>query len=239
MKPPARPVFRRGVLGILASTLGAAAFCSLAPGPAAAEEGMLSYYVGIRAIGAYAKVDDVKVSGFAGPSHIEHDTDTVAGIGGVVGARFRDLPVRLELEVNHRFRFDFDVRDNQAGNVIDHEMNLKTTSALVNAALEWRNETDFTPFAGVSAGWARNTVETHRTALATQVKSERDEDKDNFAWGALLGVDWNFTERWSAQAAYRYIDLGEVRSGAGPAGESIEADDYISHDFLLGVLFRF
>ena len=82
-------------------------------------------------------------------------------------------------------------------------------------------------------------METERTVLATGVETEREEDKDNFAWGALLGVDWDFTERWSAQAAYRYIDLGEARAGGGPASDSITADDYISHDFLLGVLFRF
>ena len=223
----------------MACVLGACALLFLAAPPAAADDGVLSYYVGVRAIGAYAKVDDVKVTGFGGPADIENDTDTVAGIGGVIGTRFRDIPVRLELEFNHRFRFDFDVRDTQTGNVIDNEMNIKTNSALVNAALEWRNETDFTPFFGVSAGWARHTVETERTALATQVETERDEDKDNFAWGGLLGVDWHFAESWSAQAAYRYIDLGEVRSGVGPAGDSIEADDYISHDFLIGVLFHF
>lgn len=235
MTIPVRPKIRRG----LARFLAAAMLLFPAAVTASADDGVISYYVGLRAIGAYAKVDDVKISGFGGPANIENDTDTVAGIGGMVGIRFRDIPIRLELEGNHRFRFDFDVRDNQTGNVIDNEMNIKTTSALINAALEWRNGTDFTPFFGLSAGWARHTVETERTALATQVETERDQDKDNFAWGGLIGVDWDFTEHWSAQATYRYIDLGEVDAGAGPAGDSISADDYISHDFLLGVLYRF
>ncbi len=219
------PVFAALVLGLAA--------------PASADQGVFSYYMGLRAIGAQSKIDDVQSSGFGGPAVIQNDSDVVGGVGLVFGAEARDLPIRVELEVAHRFRFDLDVRENLPANVIDHEMNVATTSALVSTILEWRNRSSFTPFVGASIGWARNTTETERINIATQVKTVREKDTDNFAWGGTLGLDWDFAENWSAQAAYRYTDLGETDTGPGPAGESITGGSYTSHDLLLGVFFHF
>ncbi len=233
------------VLGLLdrgVSRLSGPAVVALVMGaatPAGADQGVMSYYLGLRAIGTQSMVDDVSNTGFAGTQNVENDSDVVGGIGIVAGTRFRDLPVRLELEVAHRFRFDFDVRDQMPANVIDHEANIATTTALVSAILEWRNDTSFTPFVGGAVGWARNDVETDRIDIATQVKTTSDNETDNFAWGGTAGVDWDFWEHWTAQAAYRYTDLGEVETGVNGNGESISADSYTSHDLLLSILFRF
>ncbi len=47
------------------------------------------------------------------------NSDVVGGVGLVFGAKSRDLPIRVELEVARRFRFDLDVRENLVGNAID------------------------------------------------------------------------------------------------------------------------
>ncbi len=207
--------------------------------PAHAEEGVFSYYMGLRAIGTQSMIDDVETPGFTGAAVIQNDSDVVGGVGLVFGTKTRDLPIRLELEVAHRFRFDLDVRENRNGTVIDNEINVASTSAMVSAIVEWRNRSSFTPFVGGSIGWARNSAETERIDIGTQVKTVRDTDTDNFAWGGTLGVDWFFAENWSAQAAYRYIDLGKTETGPGPTGESIKGGSYTSHDLLLGVFFHF
>ena len=207
--------------------------------PARADQGVLSYFLGLRAIGGFAEIDDVNTTGFNGPARIKNDSDIVGGIAPVFGARLNDLPIRFELEVAHRFRFDFDVRDTAPANIVDHEMNVSTTSALVSAILEWRNRTAFTPFAGAAVGWARNTTDVERVVQITGVETERSADKDNFAWGGTVGIDWDFAQNWTAQAAYRYTDLGGVDAGTGPGGETITADSHISHDLLLGVFYRF
>jgi opacity protein-like surface antigen len=230
--PGGRAAQRPGALVLFALILGMAA-------PAKAEEGVFSYYMGLRAIGTQSKIDNVQGSSFNGAAVIQNDTDVVGGVGLVFGAKSKKLPMRLELEVAQRFRFDLDVRENQTGNVIDHEMNVSTTSALISAILEWRNPSSFTPFVGASIGWARNSVTTERVNFATAAKTTRDNATDNFAWGGTVGVDWFFAQNWSAQAAYRYIDLGETDSGPGPAGESIKGGSYTSHDLLLGVFYHF
>jgi opacity protein-like surface antigen len=213
-------------------------FALAAASPAVAGEDKGTIYGGVRAIGSVAAFGDVNTVGFTGTTTIQNDSDEVAGIAGVLGYSFGRFPFRAEVEVGYRFRFDFDVRD-VAAQTIDYEMNVATTSALASAIIEWRNDTDFTPFAGVTAGWARSSTDTQRVNLATQVKTTTDEDADNFAYGGVLGLDWGFSENWSAEFAYRYLNLGEVKTGVINTTDSISADDYASHDVLFSILYRF
>lgn len=225
-------VHRRRVVALAVAALLAWA------APAAAQEATRPAYVGLRAIGSVAEINDVGTNGFGGSTLVEHDSDEVAGVGFVAGLSLPQAPVRFELEAAHRFRFDLDVRD-IATPVIDYEVNVATTSLLLNAFVEWRNDSDFTPFVGGTLGWARNSTETKRASLGGGPASEYDNDEDNLAWGGMVGLDWDFAESWAAQLAYRYIDLGEVSTGLAPTGEGIESDEYVSHDVLLSILFRF
>ena len=78
------------------------------------------------------------------------------------------------------------------------------------------------------------------TTVANQAQVDYDNDEDNLAWGGLVGVDSAFAPDWSAELAYRYIDLGDVDTGAAPTtGETISGDSYVSHDVLLSVIYRF
>jgi opacity protein-like surface antigen len=206
--------------------------------PAFAQDSEGGFYLGVRAIGSFVSVDDVNTSGFTGSTGTQNDTDTVAGVGGVVGYRWEDVPLRTELEGGYRFRFDFDLQD-QGAPVVDYEANIETASVLFNALLEWRNESDFTPFIGGSLGWARNTSETTRVVIPGGATVTQDNDEDNLAWGVMAGVDWEFIDHWSAGLAYRYLDLGEVDVGSFSGGDSVSADDFTSHDVLLTVSYRF
>ncbi len=206
--------------------------------PAFAQESDGGFYIGARAIGSFASADDINSGGFTGSTRIQNDTDTVAGVAGIVGYRWADLPLRTEVEGGYRFRFDFDLQD-QGAPVVDYETNLETAMVLFNAVLEWRNESDFTPFIGGSIGWARNTSETTRVVIPGGPSTTQDNDEDNLAWGVMAGVDWEFIDHWSAGLAYRYLDLGEFDSGSFSGGDSVGADDFTSHDVLVTVSYRF
>ena len=208
--------------------------------PAAAQDWTDNYYVGLRAIGSVAELGDTSTTGFTGPVLVENDSDEVAGVAGLIGYTWKNIPLRTEIEAAYRFRFDWDVRDQPTGGTVDYEMNIATTSVLFNAMLEWRNSSDFTPFVGGSVGWARNSTDTTRTVIASQAKADYDQDKDNLAYGGIAGVDWAFMDSWSAEFAYRYIELGDAETGAAPAtGETISTDGYESHDVLLSVIYKF
>ncbi len=224
----------------LGHRLGLAALAAtflVAAGPATAQSRWSGFYGGLVGIGSFrSDMDDFSSNGVVNRT-MHNDWDTVAGIGGVVGYAWRELPIRVELEVAHRFRFDLDLRGGAAG-TIDYESNVETTSAVVNLLFEWRNQSSFTPFVGATLGYGHNKSETTRRDLVTGATDKDSGGEDNLIWGALVGVDWAFAERWSASAAYRYIDLGEVFSG-NVAGESYRADSYTAHELLLSILYRF
>lgn len=222
-------------LRALVLTLG---ILSAADGAAVAQSFPEGVYVGIRAIGSFAELDDVNPNGFGGTLNIQNDTDTVAGLGGVVGYRWQGIPLRTEIEAGYRFRFDLDAQDVGAP-TIDYEADVATTTVLFNALLEWRNESDFTPFVGGSVGWARHSSDTKRVNTGTSAKVSKETDEDNLAWGGMAGIDWHFAEQWSAEFAYRYVNLGDVDAGSFSGGDGVNADDYTSHDIMLSVNFRF
>lgn len=195
-------------------------------------------YLGLRANGSIVDADDVSGQGFTGSTSAQNDSDTVAGIAAVVGYRWEDLPIRTEVEGGYRFRFDLDVQD-QGAPVVDYETNLESIVLLFNVLLEWRNESDFTPFIGGSIGYARNDADTERVVVPTQATTSKDNATDNLAWGVMAGVDWEFIDQWSAGLAYRYIDLGEVETGTFSSGDGVSVDDYTSHDLLLTFSYRF
>ena len=208
----------------------------------AAQAGDLSNrpYLGIRAIGSIADIGDTSTRGFAGPTLVENDTDQVAGPAIVGGWIFKNFPLRAEIEGGNRFRFDYDVRDIAPGGTIDYEIDVMTWQILLNTMLEWRNSSSFTPMIGASVGYARNKAEIQRTNLVTQAQITPENSTDNIAWGGLVGVNWAFAENWSADLIYRYMNLGHVETGVIPGtGETIEAEDYTSHDVLFSIYYHF
>lgn len=212
----------------------------MAPGQARAGDGDTGAYVGIRAIGsAFSEIRDVETTGFNGTADVQNDTDQVAGPAGVIGWRFKNFPLRTELEAGYRVRFDLDVRDQAGAGTVDYEINVATAQVLVNAILEWRNKSSFTPFLGGSVGWARNYADTQRTVLSTQAQVDREQETDNIAWGIMAGVDWRISRNWSADIAYRFVDLGEVETVRFAGGDQIASDHYFSHDVLFSLYYRF
>jgi len=217
------------VAGILFAASGIAA-----AGPSAAG----SFYTGALLIGSAAFVDETTFTAFPGAPETEQRSDGVAGAGITFGYRFADIPLRVELEGHYRHRFDHDVISVGAP-TIGYGTNLATFAALINVVIEGRNASPFTPFMGVSFGWAHNRAETRRAVNGSGNSVGISNGVDNFVWGALAGVDWRFAERWVASASYRYIDLGLTETGVFQTGESFRNDDYIGHDVMLGLRFRF
>ena len=196
-------------------------------------------YIGLRAIGAYSVFNDTNGTGFAGARERTNEEDLVAGIGGVVGYRFFRVPLRMEVEGHYRFRFDWDNRDLDPAGTVDYESNVETIAVLFNTILDWRNSSSFTPYIGISLGWARHTNDTNRVIIPTQARQNLEESTNEIAYGVMLGMDWAITEDWSAGLAYRYIRLGQVETGTFAGGDSIEVETYDSHDILLNVNYTF
>lgn len=195
------------------------------------------FYAGLRLVGSVADLQDVQGVNFTGSLVENQSSDLVGGGGGVVGYRWGRLPVRTELEVAYRVRFDWNSRDNGSPNV-GYQNNLDSTNVLCNILLEYRNMSDFTPFFGGTFGWARNHSAVDRTNLSTSTTVSQDNTENNLAWGVMLGLDWAFAQKWSTELAYRYINLGPASTGTFSGGDEVKADAYVAHDIMLSAMYK-
>lgn len=195
------------------------------------------FYAGLRLLGSVTDLENIETEGFSGSYAERHGDDLVGGGGGVVGYRWGRLPFRTEMEVLHRVRFDWDFRDDGTP-ATGYNNNLDSTNVLFNLLFEYRNMSSFTPFLGATIGWARNHSSVERTNMSSMVTTEQDNTENTIAWGVMLGVDWAFAQNWGVEFSYRYINLGEAGTGVFPAGDSVTADDYVSHDLLLSVMYK-
>lgn len=213
------------------------------------------FFVATRIIGSFGKVNNLQVAGLVNTLEVQQDADFGGGAALVVGYRFARWPLRIELEVGHRYRFDLDFLQltKRASNVnINFETNLSTSQALVNLLYEWRNQSSLIPFVGGTLGWAANRAVSERSAGGckkcgslplTSIDAipdfaRADTTVHNLAWGVMAGVDWEFSERWSLELGYRYINLGDFDTGFFPqTDDRASGGPYISHDILISLLF--
>ena len=219
------------VLGAVSVLLGAAS-------PAVAGKGDYGRYLGFRFIGSFAEVDDTKSQNFVGALQINNDTDIVAGNAFIFGYRWKSLPIRTDIEIAYRYRFDHDLRDTGQP-VRGYENNLATLSGLVNLTYEYRNATSFAPYFGGGVGWAQNHSSVRLSDLSNGGEQNFDERTHNYAWGAHLGVIWRLADRWDTDLGYRFISLGELESGEPNAGGTFTADNHFGHDVLWTINYRF
>ncbi|CAN0545632.1 unnamed protein product [Laminaria digitata] len=193
-------------------------------------------YLSLLFIGGVSQVDDVSSS--SGTLEVRNDSDEVGSLGVVIGYNWakKGVPIRSEIEYHHRARFDFDTRDTTAAG---YENQLSTHVVIVNAYYDYQLNDRWAIFAGGGIGWSQNISDVDRVPLSGGAKAELETTTNNFTWNAALGVIWSFAHSWDLELRYRYIDLGEVESGPHIDGNTITAESYTSHDFILGITYRF
>ncbi len=172
--------------------------------------------------------------------------DSVAGGGGAFGFNWKRLgaPIRTEIEYAHMVRLDWDSRPIFTTNLpsVGFSNNVNTTTIMLNALYDfdvgyswWR------PYAGFGIGYARNEAETKYNDLSLGGDTVRRETfkTDNLAWSLMAGGNFDITENWFAEAAYRFIHTGSVEAGNSAAGVHVDADTIYRHELRLGFGYRF
>ncbi|OYX35089.1 MAG: hypothetical protein B7Y99_04340 [Caulobacterales bacterium 32-69-10] len=131
--------------------------------------------------------------------------------------------LRLEGLVTYRPDLDFGGRANfvrtPGEQRVSADMNSLSAMAVIYADLGVYGR--LRPFLGLGAGAARNKVSDVRFAFpglgATASTVIPGGGETNFAWMAAAGVSLPVSSRLTLDVAYRYVDLGDVRTEAGPA----------------------
>ena len=220
--------------------VGVALFLNLLISGSAFGQGMglakSSDYLTFLMIGSVADVDDISVTN--GNLEERNTKDTVASFGVALGYDWSGIGISLrsEIEYHYRVRFDFDTRVTA---VAGFENQLETHAVLLNAYYDWKTSERWKIYSGGGAGWAQNVSVTERVPIFSGTSSTRTDKSNNFCWNLSLGAIWSFADNLAADFRYRYIDLGEVDSGPHSDGRSINAGTYTSHDFIVGLTYKF
>lgn len=171
-----------------------------------------------------------------------------AGIFGLgVGYYFNDW-LRFDVTGEYRSRANFhglDIYRNGATFGTDEYSGSKSEwLVLGNAYVDLGTWYSVTPFVGAGVGFSRNTIHSFldvNTPTAGVAYGDTA-SKWNFAWALHAGLSYKVTKNFAVELSYRYVSLGDARSGdlvTYTGGNSLynpmEFNKLTSHDVRLGL----
>lgn len=130
---------------------------------------------------------------------------------------------RFEVTIEYRPYFAFEGRANflAPGRRQETSVNLSSISGMVAGFvdfhdLEFANACSCTPFVGIGVGIAKTRVGKTTITFPTTTTTAPGGSRTGLAWMATVGVAKVLNERVTLDFAWRYSDLGEVRTERGP-----------------------
>ncbi|MSO76505.1 MAG: porin family protein [Alphaproteobacteria bacterium] len=224
-----------GVLMLLAELAGAADL------PGAGPRGRFDYLT-IRQSGGYAEFKNLENIG-SRPGAIQKDNtnDLTAASGIAIGLDWRkyNVPVRTELEYFHDYRFDYNSQLLQTLPGTGSENNIEADTVLVNAYYDIRLTDKWVPYIGGGIGFSSVRSDSNFANFATGQTESKVGSREGFTWALALGLNYFFSERWSAQIGYRYTNLPGLTIGQFLDGTKVGTDHFDKHELVLGVSWWF
>ena len=139
------------------------------------------------------------------------------GLGHAAGAG------RFEVMVEYRPHFAFKGQANflAPGRRQETSVSLSSISGMVAGFVEFPDTGfpeggSFVPFAGVGFGIAKTRIGNTTIMFPTTTTTAPGGSRTGLAWMATIGVARELNERMTLDLAWRYSDLGEVRTERGP-----------------------
>ena len=170
--------------------------------------------------------------------------------------------IGIGIERGHWFRFD--VTGEYRGNIAfsgqdrysslggggnDMFGDMSAWIGLANAYIDITTWRGITPYVGAGIGVANVEFKGFRDAgfngtNGASLAFGQDHSQTNFAWALYAGISYDVTPQFTMDFGYRYLDLGDVRTGVVSTvdgGASIpyhELRDVVSHDLMLSARYR-
>ena len=184
---------------------------------------------------------DVKQKGF--------DAAPFGGVG--VGYKFNEW-LRADITGEYRGRSTFHGFDTVNTPGVYFGTNELTGSksewvGLANLYFDLGNWHGFTPFIGGGVGFAHSTIHDFKDVnfLFGGISTARDKSETSLAWAVHAGVAYSVTPNFSIEFAYRYLHLGDARTGTLVSFDGLSTTpgtrfrNIDSHDFKVGLRWMF
>jgi opacity protein-like surface antigen len=226
----------------------AAALLAFGGGKAAADTCCSGFYLEAVVIGGGGFIADIRSTGStSGNLKDTSAKDSVAGGGIAMGFDWKRLgaPIRTELEFHRMVRLDWDSRPvfTDVNTSAGMENNVDSTAIMLNVLYDFEiGYSWWRPYAGFGIGYAQNHSDVKYNDFSVggaNTVREESFNTSNLAWSVTAGGNFDITPNWYAQAAYRFINLGDVEAGYTGAGVKLESDRIYRHELRLGFGYRF
>lgn len=226
----------------------------LAPPPAQIDVGSGFYLRGDvgAALQDYSRLD--LVPPVANSSTLQSSLKSAAFVGVGVGYQFNPFfrtDATIEYRASSRFSTTREVTGLPAPNPVGWNItrgNLSGVVGLANAYVDLGTWNRITPFVGGGIGFATmmmsNVREAGFGAFAGGSGSASNRTETRFAWAIHAGLGYDLTTNIKAEAAYRYLHIGDVTTGrivcTGPcANLNARIRNLESHDLKVGLRYVF
>ncbi|MGQ0673911.1 MAG: outer membrane protein [Hyphomicrobium sp.] len=180
--------------------------------------------------------------------HQDYKSAPFFGLGlGVMCNRW----LRLEGTAEYRGSSVFFAQDSYTGNGFppgtnEYTADIESWVGLANAYIDvftWRG---ITPYVGAGIGIASISVDGLKDVNVpnNSVFYGADNTETNFAWALHAGLAYDVTSTVTLDIGYRYLNLGDAKSGKVRAYDgsseyaSVDLDDVDSHDLMLGMRWK-
>ncbi|MHA1189921.1 MAG: outer membrane protein [Alphaproteobacteria bacterium] len=165
-------------------------------------------------------------------------------IGGGIGYKFNSW-FRTDLTADYEFKAGF-YGEFPCGGACGYSQEFSDISAwtfLANFYADLGHYGAFTPYVGAGIGASYVMVDGVNFINPDSSTGVWDSGNNwNFAWALMAGFGIDVAHNVTLDVNYRYLDLGEGRSGIIPIGGSthpIVYDDLVAHEFRVGIRYMF
>lgn len=178
-----------------------------------------------------------------------------AGYGGGIGYRLNEW-LRVDATVDQRLSSRYTAYSSRSNFTTGYNVeagDLTVLTGLVNVYADLGTWWGLTPYVGAGIGVADNLFRGNYTQTTCLVAGcdggpgagprspalRVGRGVTTLAWGVTAGLSYRIWDGLSVDAAYRYIDFGEAKSGVDAYGASTRLKDLTASEFRFGLRYQF
>lgn len=163
--------------------------------------------------GIYARLDSGWSFSRDSGKDIDDDVGSSAIIGAGVGYRFNQH-VRADVTLGYRGGYEVDTGFSTSGVTANFKGDVSALTGMANVYVDVAKMGMFTPYVGGGIGFSRNKVDDVAVRTNASVNGTLQGDTEtSFAWQLSAGVGIEVAPKWTIDVGYRYMDMGEAKSG--------------------------
>lgn len=162
-------------------------------------------------------------------------------LGGGIGYRF-DPHWRTDMTLGYRGDYGFTTTTGVGPSHGD----VDALVGLLNGYYDFTSYAGFTPYIGGGVGFSSNHISPTTVAVGPFGGSLNNDTSTQFAWQVSAGVSYDLTQNWALDLGYRYLDMGEARTGddltingVSTVGGATQHGDLQAHEVQVGLRYSF